>query len=76
RFEDGVEGIIDLAELVQFKGVFAPVQDLDYFRQARVNPELGTIVWPNEADLDADVLYALVQSQPIPSFEPSLIDKD
>ncbi|MGB8648260.1 MAG: DUF2442 domain-containing protein, partial [Anaerolineae bacterium] len=42
RFEDGVEGIIDLAELVQFKGVFAPVQDLDYFRQARVNPELGT----------------------------------
>ncbi|MGB8646141.1 MAG: DUF2442 domain-containing protein, partial [Anaerolineae bacterium] len=74
-FEDGVEGIIDLAELVQFKGVFAPVQDLDYFRQARVNPELGTIVWPNDADLDADVLYALVQGQPIPSFEPSLIDK-
>jgi hypothetical protein len=27
------------------------------FRAVRVDPELGTIVWPNGADIDPDVLY-------------------
>jgi hypothetical protein len=64
RFEDDVEGVIDLASL-GFRGVFAPLQDADYFRQVRVDPDLGTIVWPNGADLDPDVLYAQVTGTPI-----------
>jgi hypothetical protein len=28
-----------------------------YFSQVRVDPELGTVVWPNGADLDPDVVY-------------------
>ena len=27
------------------------------FRAVRVDEELGTIVWPNGADIDPDVLY-------------------
>jgi hypothetical protein len=27
------------------------------FRQVTVDPQLGTIVWPNGADVDPDVLY-------------------
>lgn len=27
------------------------------FRELRVDEELGTIVWPNGADIDPDVLY-------------------
>ena len=69
RFEDGVEGEIDVAQLIEFKGVFAPLQDHAYFAQVRVNPETGTIEWPNEADLDPDVLYAVVTSQPLPTFQ-------
>jgi hypothetical protein len=34
-----------------------PLQDPDYFRQVRVDPELGTVVWPNGFDLDPDVLH-------------------
>jgi len=34
------------------------LKDLDQFRQASVNPELGVVCWPNGADLDPDVLYA------------------
>ncbi len=71
RFEDSVEGVIDLSKTIEFRGIFAPLADVAYFNQVSVNPELGTITWPNEADLDADVLYALVRGEPIPSYAPS-----
>jgi len=70
RFEDGVEGSVDVAELIRFIGVFAPLRDRDYFLQVRVNPDLGTICWPNGADLDPDVLYALVSGEAILVSEP------
>ena len=57
RYEDGVEGVIDLKTVISFRGVFAPLRDPSYFSQVRVDPELGTISWPNGADLDPDVLY-------------------
>ncbi|HVP46894.1 MAG TPA: DUF2442 domain-containing protein [Bryobacteraceae bacterium] len=68
RFEDGVEGVIDLQKLVQFEGVFAALRQRSLFEQVRVNPELGAICWPTGADLDADVLHALLSGQPISSF--------
>ena len=69
RFEDGVEGDINVAELIEFRGIFAPLRDPAYFAQVRVNPELGTIYWPNEADLDPDVLYSILIGEPLPVFE-------
>jgi hypothetical protein len=72
-FEDGVEGVIDLAKTISFTGVFAPLKDRDYFIQVHVNPDMGTICWPNEADLDPDVLYARVTGQPIPAFDPIVV---
>jgi hypothetical protein len=58
RFEDGVEGEVDLGAFLSFRGVFGPLRDPAYFAQVRVDPELGTVSWPNGADLDPDVLYA------------------
>lgn len=68
RFEDGVSGEVDLAELIRFEGVFAPLKERARFIEVRVHPELGTIYWPNGADLDPDVLYARVTGTPIPDF--------
>ena len=34
-----------------------PLRDPDYFAQVRVDPEAGTIVWPNGVDLDPQVLH-------------------
>jgi len=67
QFEDSVEGTVDLAEIISFTGVFAPLKDHAYFIQVYVNPDLGTICWPNGADVDPDVLYALVTDEPIPA---------
>lgn len=71
RFADGVEGEVDLDDLVKWKGVFAPLQDPERFAEVRVNSELGTIVWPNGADLDPDVLYSLVTGRPIGLRQPA-----
>ena len=65
QFEDEVEGEVDLELLLSFRGVFAPLRDPAYFARVRVNPELGTICWPNDADWDPLVLYSLVTGRPI-----------
>ncbi len=69
RFEDGVEGDIDVSALVRFEGVFAALREPGFFEQVRVNPELGAIYWPNGADLDPDVLYSQITGSTLPSFE-------
>jgi hypothetical protein len=71
RFEDGVQGVVDVSDLVRFEGVFAPLEDLDQFRQASVNPELGVVCWPNGADLDPDVLYAHLTGTRIDTGSPA-----
>lgn len=65
RFEDGAEGEVDVAAMVPFRGVFEPVGDPAYFAQVRVDQELGTIVWPNGADLDPLVLHAAVTGRSV-----------
>jgi hypothetical protein len=69
RFEDGVVGELDLSAVMKFEGVCAPLKNLDRFRELGVHPVLGTIYWPNGADLDPAVLYARVTGTPIPTYE-------
>ena len=64
-FEDGSEGEIDLRSQVSFTGVFEALRDESEFRKVRVNSEIGTIEWPNKADLDPVVLYSAVTGKPI-----------
>jgi hypothetical protein len=67
-FADGSAGIVNIAERVEFKGVFAALADPTYFRQVKVNPELGTICWENGADLDPINLYHLATGKALPDF--------
>lgn len=73
KFEDEVEGIVNIAELIKFTGVFEPLRDRAYFAQVTVNPDLGTICWDNGADLDPDVLYSLVANQSLPDYAQAVI---
>jgi hypothetical protein len=54
EFEDGAKGDVDIRKLVKFRGVFEPLKDEDFFAQVDVNPEWGTIFWPNGADRRGD----------------------
>ena len=42
---------VDIARLTPFTGVFEPLKDPAYFAQVRVEPDIGTIVWPSGAQL-------------------------
>ena len=69
KYEDGIEGELDLAGLMKFEGVFESLKDPAFFAELYLNRELGTICWPGGADLDPDVLYARLTKKPIPAFE-------
>ena len=53
-FTNGEVGTFDCRGLLEF-GVFRELQDINYFKQARVVH--GTVVWPNEQDICPDTLY-------------------
>jgi hypothetical protein len=59
RFEDGAEGDVDFSGW-RWRGVFEPLADPDYFAQVKLDGELGTIVWPNGADVAPETLHAWV----------------
>lgn len=59
RFSDGTIAEIDFRErIVGRGGVFEPLQQVEFFAQVAVDPEAGTLVWPNGVDFCPDVLYA------------------
>jgi hypothetical protein len=65
-FTDGVVASVDLAPFLRGP-VFEPVRaDRTLFGAVAVDRELGTIVWPNGADLDPDVLRAAAIGQRAP----------
>jgi hypothetical protein len=56
-FTDGTGREVDLERYLQAP-IFEPIKnDPTLFRAVRVDPELGTIVWENGADIDPDVLF-------------------
>ncbi len=56
RFNDGAEGLVDLADEL-YGEMFEPLRDMERFRAFRVDPELDTIVWENGADLAPEFLH-------------------
>ncbi|KPK03241.1 MAG: hypothetical protein AMS20_11090 [Gemmatimonas sp. SG8_28] len=56
RFTDGVEGEVDLSDLVG-KGVFTSWKDPREFERASLDQESGTVAWPGGIDVAPDALY-------------------
>jgi len=61
RFNDGVHKQVDLTPLLTGP-VFQPLRDPTYFARVVLDPQAGTVVWPNGADLAPEALYDLPAS--------------
>ena len=55
-FEDGTVGNVNFGAR-QWRGVLEPLSDPAYFARVRVDPEAGTLTWPNGVDLAPEPLY-------------------
>ncbi len=55
-FDDLQKRVVDLRKFMS-KGIFTELKNMKKFRQMKVDAELGTICWPNGADIVPDRLY-------------------
>jgi hypothetical protein len=55
-FEDGLDRTIDFSSILAGE-LFGPLQDPSVFKQAKLDPEAHTLVWPNGADFDPATLH-------------------
>jgi hypothetical protein len=73
-FSDGVRGVVNLANrIIGRGGVFGPLERPEFFDRVAVDPELGTIVWPNGADICPDLLYAWATGETVTPPEPETV---
>jgi Protein of unknown function (DUF2442) len=56
-FDDKQKKVVDFEKaLDNFEGqIFKPLKDKNYFKNFKVT--IGTVTWPNEADVSPDYLY-------------------
>lgn len=72
EFADGRIAEMDFAHKIMGRGgVFKPLEDVAFFARVQVDSESGTLVWPNDVDLDPDVLYSEATGIPLPLSEPA-----
>lgn len=55
-FSDGTEQRIDFGPVLHGP-LFGPLRDLNAFNGVTLDPEAGTLVWPNGADFDPATLH-------------------
>ena len=56
EFDDGTERVINFAPILHGP-LWGTLQNIDLFRQVRLDEEIGTIVWPGGLDIDPTVLH-------------------
>ncbi len=67
-FDDGKRDIVDFTPYLKRGGVFKRFRDLTFFREFRVDAELGALTWGDEIDIAPETLYAEATGAALPDW--------
>ena len=67
EFDNGRRGTVDLSKYLKRGGVFERFRDLEFFRDFKINKELGVLTWGDEIDIAPETLYAKAIGSPLPA---------
>ena len=68
EFDDGRRGTVDFSKYLGRSGVFKRFRDLEFFRNFKINKELGVLTWGDEIDVAPETLYAKATGNPLPAW--------
>lgn len=72
QFDDGIEGEVDLKNLVG-KGVFSAWDSIEFFRSVYIDKRTDTVAWGKDIDLDPYVLHDQITKKANDSKDNSLL---
>lgn len=67
-FEDGASGIVDFSKYLLEGGVFEKFKDMEFFKNFKINEELGVLTWGDEIDIAPETLYSEATNSPLPEW--------
>ena len=67
-FEDGKKGIVDFSKYLKTGGVFEKFKNIEYFKNFKINEDLGIVTWQDELDVSPESLYTEATGEPLPSW--------
>jgi hypothetical protein len=67
-FEDGAKGIIDFSKYLSKGGVFEKFKDKKFFKNFKINEELGVLTWADEIDIAPETIYAEATGSQLPKW--------
>jgi hypothetical protein len=56
QFDDHSEQTINFEPILRGE-IYGPLRDLNLFNEVRLDPEVRTLIWPNDADFDPADLH-------------------
>ena len=70
-FDDGNGGVVDFSSYLQRGGVFDRFKDIIFFKNFKINQDLGVLTWQDEIDIAPETLYAEATRTPLPNWTES-----
>lgn len=67
-FDNGQHGIVDFSKYLNRGGIFKHFHDIAFFRNFRINEELGVLAWGDDIDIAPETLYSEATGEPLPGW--------